>query len=88
MLTIEEIKDQVAKKHGYSSWIDMVNEIKPQIYFLLKVEDYIDECIQEYAKQTAIAQREACYKSVKGVNYNPVSEHIFDSILNTPLVTD
>lgn len=78
MKTIQEIAVEFAARSGHS--YTNVEKFIPH--------NWVIEAMQEYAKQTAIVQREACYKSVKGVNYNPVSEHIFDSILNTKLVVD
>lgn len=47
MKTLEEIKDQVAKNHGYSSWND-INELET-------TDEIIDDVVRMSNKEVAIA---------------------------------
>lgn len=82
MKTIDEIKKEVAKKHQIESWESLTWSLKYQA----NPNKYINECMQEYAKQVAEAQREACAKPYK----EPLmlKEGFYVRILNTPLITD
>lgn len=76
---IQQIKDEVAARHGYENFAQISVYIDIDKMIGNQIEDILDDCMKEIAKQTATAQREACY------------DNYIDScndILNTPLVTD
>lgn len=77
MRTIEQIKNEVAQRHGYADWYDTYSE---PIGFEER-EKLTNEAILEYAKQSKEAQRESdSISCVYNIDRN--------RILNNPLVTD
>lgn len=85
MKTIEEIKNEVAQRHGFDAWdlyeFDRQNGCKINIL--------IDECMQEHAKQVAEAQRQSDVDSVNNsLNFNSDAYNITFDMYGKKLVTD
>lgn len=51
MKTIEEIKNEVAKKHGYDNWTDLICQMLHVGWRMTEFLKYENEAMQEYAKQ-------------------------------------
>lgn len=81
MKTIEQIKNQVAKRHGYAGWIDALCELMHYRYRPNEFEAMENIAIIEWGNQCKEAQRESDAKAVdKDVPHG--------AILNNPLVID
>lgn len=81
MKSIEEIKNQVAVRHGFKKWSHIP---------MVKKGLYIDEVAYEYAKQCCQTQIVKCTINLN-VDYLKRTEKYSDavnSILNTPNVAD
>lgn len=90
---LEEIKNQVAVKHGYKDW-NMIMEIynfpvpnKTNERYSKDCEVlnlYVTEAMQEYAKQCCYEQIKACGKSfIEGLT----TDNTYDLIMFTPNIT-
>lgn len=85
MKTIEEIKNEVAVRHGYDNWPDLICKMLHVGWRMSAFLKYENEAMDEHAKQAAEAQRELDIKNATA-NYNAEVDE--DSIRNHPLVTD
>lgn len=88
MKTIEEcLDDAVKRKSEYSDdFKELMIKFKKGDCVRVFVESVIEEAMQEYAKQTAIAQREACAE--KYYKDDGIDQSLYNDILNTKLVVD
>jgi len=83
MKTVTEIQNEVAQAKGYDNWHDAMYSIP----LISNQRVLVDLAMQEYAKQIAVEQRQACSQSFnKYAAYN--SEFVKSKIISTPLVTD
>lgn len=84
-ISIQEIKDYVAKKHGYNIWNEFLfdNWLHDQ-----EMNEVIDEVILEVSKQTAEKQREICAKQYINTQPTGTLKWVKQSILNasTPVI--
>jgi len=78
MKTLEQIKYEVAIKHGYENFEQVITDIDLDKLSGNTVEYILNECMQEHAKQMCIKQKQLCY-----VDYNNDK-----NVLDTPLATD
>jgi len=87
MKTIEEIKNEVAVKHGCTNWIILVRKVNCGISYtdFINIEN---EVATKYAKQCCDEQIKACAENVaiRDEELNPSYELAEFSILNTPNV--
>lgn len=82
MKTLQEIKDLVAKKHGYDSFQKMEeNGFGIGTGELL---GYADETAKLYAIEACREQREICAKAAKIKNVGPSPCIIGESIIHAP----
>lgn len=80
MKTPKEYLNEISEKKGYTNFMKAFWE-----GCLDDVETIAVEAMQEYAKQVAEAQREACIKSLTESD-NPIND--IEAIKKTQLVTD
>lgn len=88
MKKIQEIREQVAKKHGFNMWLDILGVFanSTQISYLQIIE-LENEVSAEYARQCCDEQKIECSKSlVGGMVYREYINDVKASILNTPNV--
>lgn len=98
MKTIEEIKNEVAVKHGYKDWLELCHHYQYVEFSHNEFNGYLNEVATEYAKQCCDEQIKECCNnaSIKQENeyidsligYAIVSRIDEDSILNTPNVVN
>lgn len=84
MKTIDECKEQVAKKHGWANWFEfyaMCDELNG-------LDAVVDEAMKLYAEQMCRRQRELCSESARYMNILGNVHINKTSILNAPLATD
>lgn len=89
-MTIEEIKDKVAKEHEYDDWDDIIQAL---IYGDIMQHEFIEfenQAMHRLAEIVAIKQREECASSVVDyTNSKGFDLKLLDmSVLNTPLASD
>ena len=77
MLTLEQIKDQVAHKNGKESWSELL--YWGSSYNGFQFPDAIDECMRIYRNQGIEQASKVAYKSVHDDYAAPaVKRHILD----------
>lgn len=85
MKTIEEIKNEVALKHGYDNWPDLICQMLHVGWRMTAFLKYENEAIQEYAKQCCDEQIKACAE--KYDNSNDELDY-YQVIISTPNVAE
>lgn len=96
MKTLTEIKNEVAQRHGYDTWSELLDEVDGLVYEIYDVDAVFNEAILEYAKQCCEAQRESDALAARikytfqDMGYGKSEKYFInkDSILNNPLITD
>lgn len=85
MMTLQEIKAQVAQEHRYEDWRDAILKVPSS-----KVQDLIDDVAKAYAKAAIEADRKDCAEKAK-VKQNIIIEGTYEhwtvdqsSILDRP----
>lgn len=81
-MNLQQIKDEVAvRRGGCKDFTDLLIDYFNGDFYTQELESYIDEAMQEYAKQVCEHQREMCAEDL------PIdtSKLAISCILNTPL---
>lgn len=85
MKSIEQIKNEVAVKNGYADWLDLMTQYKLELKISYsRLNLYIDEVADKYAKQCCEEQIKACAESFD--KDDSLDKCSMSAILNTPNV--
>lgn len=92
MKTLQKIKDETAKEHGWQNYNVILDNFRFGSISQFSFDDYLDDVAKSYAQQIAEKVRQDCadnaYTKIETNRYGSKLVVAKESILNTPITLE